>query len=115
MPVHADAAPVQQQRPGRPLAGCPVHRSADRVWQRDQHDLVALASHAQDPVAVFLAQVLDVSADGLEDPQPEQPEQRTSARSNRLLDCLAAVSIASNCRCVSPSVGDSSGTADRWT
>jgi len=41
--------------------------------------------------------------------KPSSPSRHTSAKSNGLLDCLAAVSIASNWRCVSPSVGDSGG------
>jgi hypothetical protein len=40
--------------------------------QRDQDDLGALAAHAQHPVAMF-AEVTDVGASGLEDPQAEQP------------------------------------------
>ena len=34
----------------------------------------------------------------------------TSAKSQRLGDCFAAVNKASNCRCVKPKVGDSGGT-----
>ncbi len=36
--------------------------------------LSALAAHSQDPVAVLLAEVLDVGAGGLEDAQPEEAE-----------------------------------------
>jgi hypothetical protein len=39
----------------------------------------------------------------------------TSAKSFRLTDWRAAVSSASNCRCVNPRVGDSAGTAGRRT
>ena len=46
---------------------------------------------------------------------PSRPSRHTSAKSNGLADSLAAVSIASNCRCVSPSVGDSGGTLGRRT
>jgi len=35
----------------------------------------ALAAHAQDPVAVLVAEVGDVRAGGLEDPHAEQAEQ----------------------------------------
>jgi hypothetical protein len=52
-----------------------VSGAADSGWQRDQDDLAALAAHAQDPVAVLLTQVVDVGADGLEDPPTEQAEQ----------------------------------------
>jgi hypothetical protein len=47
----------------------------------------ALAAHAQDPVAVLLAEVGDVGAGGFEDPQTEQAEhghQREVARVRRL-------------------------------
>ncbi len=49
-------------------------------------------------------------AGGLEDAQSEQPEQATRAKSLGLADTRAAVSMASNCRWVSPRVGDSGGT-----
>lgn len=75
MPVHADAAPVQQRRAGRSVGRCPVNGAADRGWQRNEEDSAALAAHAQEAVPVFLAQVVDVCADGLEDPQPEKAEQ----------------------------------------
>ncbi len=43
--------------------------------ERDQDELGgALAAHPQDAVAVFLAEVGDVGAGGLEDPQAQQPE-----------------------------------------
>jgi len=41
---------------------------------------------------------------------PSKPSMVTSARSQRFVECLAAVNRASNCRWVSPSVGDSAGT-----
>ena len=65
---------VQQDRPGGPVADGAVDGAADRGRQRDEDDLVALAAHAQDAVAVLLAEVVDVGAGGLEDPQPEQAE-----------------------------------------
>ena len=46
---------------------------------------------------------------------PSRPSIATRAKSNRLADCLAAVSIASNCRWVSPRVGDSAGHVGRRT
>jgi hypothetical protein len=57
-------------------------------------------------VAVLLAEVGDVRAGGLEDPQAEQAEhghQREIARVRRL---AGWVSRASNCRWVNPRVGD---------
>ena len=58
------------------------------------------------PVAVFLAEIGDIEAGCLEDPQTQQAEQTDQGEVDRLGDSLAAVSMASNCRCVSPSVGD---------
>src|SRR3974390_2037151 len=84
-------------------------------WQGDEGDLGALAAHAQDPVAVLLAEVSDVGAGGLEDPQTSSPSMATSAKSHGFGDWRAAVSRASNCRWVNPSVGDSAGTAGRRT
>jgi hypothetical protein len=76
--VHPGAAGVQQDRPTDPGGYRPVDGPADCGRQRDQDDLGALAAHAQDPVAVFLAEVGDVRAGGFEDPQAEQAEQRRS-------------------------------------
>ena len=60
--------------PRGPVPDGAVDGPADRWRQRDEHDLGALAAHPQHPVAVFLAEVADVSAGGLEDPQAEQAE-----------------------------------------
>ena len=60
--------------PSVAVADGAVDGAADRGRQRDQDDLVALAVHAQDAVAVLLAEVVDVGAGGFEDPQPEQAE-----------------------------------------
>ena len=46
---------------------------------------------------------------------PNSPSIVTSAKSQKLSDSLAAVSNASNCRWVSPKVGDSVGTLGRRT
>jgi hypothetical protein len=48
--------------------------AADRGRRRDQDDLGAFAAYSQDPVTVFLAEIGDVRAGGLEDPQAEQAE-----------------------------------------
>ncbi len=44
---------------------------------------------------------------------PSSPSIVTRAKSNGLVEVRAAVSIASNCRWLSPSVGDSGGTVGR--
>ncbi len=86
VPVHPGAAAVQQDRPAGPGACGPVDGPADRWRQRNQDDLGALAAHPQDPVAVLLAEVGDIRAGGLEDPQAQQAEyghQREVARVRR--------------------------------
>jgi hypothetical protein len=47
-----------------------------RGWQRDEDDFGAFAAHAQHPMAVLFAQVVDVCPGGLEDAQAEEPEHR---------------------------------------
>jgi hypothetical protein len=74
VPVHRGTTTVEQDRPADPVCGGAVDRPADRRGQRDQDDLGAFAAHAQDAVAMFLAQVGDVGAGGFEDPQAQQPE-----------------------------------------
>ncbi|MFZ0230277.1 MAG: hypothetical protein WAL41_25785 [Mycobacterium sp.] len=81
--VHPDAAAVEQDRPAAASADGPADGPPDGWRQRDHDDLGALAAHAQHPVAVLVAEVGDVRAGGLEDPQAEQAEhghQREVAR-----------------------------------
>jgi hypothetical protein len=76
VPVHPGSAAIEQHWTG----GSAVHRAVDGPSdggrQRHEHDLGALAADAQYPVAMLLAQVADVGAGGLEDPQPKQAEHR---------------------------------------
>jgi hypothetical protein len=61
-------------------------------WQWDEDDLVALAVHTGDAMAVFLAHVSDVGAGGFEDPQAEQPQhdnEREVVRVRRLAGRVA--------------------------
>jgi hypothetical protein len=81
VPVYQGFVAVEQDRPARPGSGCPVDGPADGWRQRDQHDLSALAAHAQDPVAVFVA---DVGAGGLEDSQAEQAEHGNYGEVSRI-------------------------------
>ena len=74
MPVHPRAVAAEQDRPGAAVAHGAVDGPADRRRQRHQDDLAAFAADAQDPVPVFLAEVADVRASGLEDPQAQQAE-----------------------------------------
>ena len=62
----------------RPVSSFPdgqVDRPGGARRQRDGDDLAALAGDRQGPVPAFQAQVLDVSAGGLGDPQAVQGEQ----------------------------------------
>jgi hypothetical protein len=68
-------------------SGRAVNGAANRGRQRDQHYFGAFAAHPQHQVAVLFAEVADVGAGGLEDPQSEQPEhghQRDVIRARRL-------------------------------
>jgi hypothetical protein len=75
MPVHADAAPVQQQRTSRSVSRCPVNGAVDGRRQRNENDPAAPCPSPEDAVAVFFTQVMNVSTDHLEDPQPEKSQQ----------------------------------------
>ena len=52
-----------------------VDCSTDGRGQGNEGDLVALAVHPHDPVAVGLAEVFDARAGRFEDPQAEESEQ----------------------------------------
>jgi hypothetical protein len=80
MTVHPGAAAVEQDWPSVPAAYCTVDGTADRWRQRDLDYLGALAAHAQHPVAVLLAEVGDVRAGGLEDPQAQQATAQENQR-----------------------------------
>src|ERR1035437_6403933 len=64
------------------FAGGQVDRPGGAGRERDGDDLAALAGDRQGPVPALQAEVLDVSASGLRDPQPVQREQRDQ----RMLD-----------------------------
>jgi hypothetical protein len=71
MAVHADAEGVAQDRAVVAVADRSVDGPADRRRQRNENDLATLATHPQDAVAVFLAEVGNGGAAGFEDSQPE--------------------------------------------
>jgi hypothetical protein len=75
VPVHPSAPLVEQQRAASPLTRGTVDRSADGRWQRYKDDLAALAPDSEHSMAVLFAEVVDVRADGLEDPQPQKTKQ----------------------------------------
>jgi hypothetical protein len=76
VPVHPRSVGVAQDRTTLTALDGSVEGAGHRRRQRDQDDLAALAPHAQDAVAVFFSEVVDVGAAGFEDPQPEQAEHR---------------------------------------
>ena len=75
MPIHGAAAPVEQQCPGCSVASGSIDGAADRWRKRNEDDLAALAADPENAVAMFFSEVVNVGADGLEDPQPEQTQQ----------------------------------------
>jgi hypothetical protein len=56
-----------------PLVHGTVDCPADRWREGDEDDFGAFSAHAQNPVTVLFAQVGDVRAGGLENPQAQQP------------------------------------------
>ena len=76
VPVQPPAVRGQEHRPFGALADGQVDRSGGPRCERDGDDLAALAGDGQGPVPAFQAQVLDVRAGRLRDPQPVQGQQR---------------------------------------
>jgi hypothetical protein len=74
--MRAPRVRVAQDRPVGAAVDGSVDGSGHRGWQRDEHDLAALAAHPQHSVAVLLAEVVDARPAGFEDPQSEQSEER---------------------------------------
>jgi hypothetical protein len=76
MPVQPPPVRGQEHRPFRPFADGQVNCPGGARRQRNGHHLAALAGNRQGPVAALEAQVLNVGAGGLRDPQAVQREQR---------------------------------------
>src|SRR5690348_17949974 len=72
VPVQPPPVRGQEHRPFGTLADGQVNRPGRARCQRDGHHLAALTGHRQGPVATLEAQVLDVGAGSLRDPQPVQ-------------------------------------------
>jgi len=72
--VHPRAAGVDKDRAASAGTEGPVDCASDSWWRRDEDGFGAFAAHAQDPVAVFFAEVGDVGSGGFEDPQAGQAE-----------------------------------------
>jgi hypothetical protein len=73
--VHPAPGAAAQQRSFGPVVDGPFDGAAYRWGQWHEHDLVPFPAHAEDPVAVALAEVAEFGASGLEDPQAEESEQ----------------------------------------
>lgn len=69
------ATGVEQDWPGVTSADCLVESSADGRWKWNEDRLAAFAQDAQNPVAMFFAEVGDVEPGGFEDAQAPQSEQ----------------------------------------
>jgi hypothetical protein len=83
VPVQPPLVRGQEHRTFDPLADGQVDRAGGPRCQRDGDGLAALAGDGQRPVPALQAQVLDVSAGGLGDPQAierEQGDQRMLGR-----------------------------------
>ena len=106
---------LQQDRPGGPLADGAVDGAADRGWQRDEDDLVALAADPQHAVAVLLAEVVDVGAGGLEDPQAEQSEHGDQREVVRVGRVAGGGEHGLELQVAQSEGGDSAGTFGRRT
>jgi hypothetical protein len=65
----------QQDRTGQALAGGQVNGPTDPGRQGDERQLGSLAQDGDGTVAALGAQVLDVDATRLRDPEAQQPEQ----------------------------------------
>jgi hypothetical protein len=76
VPVQPPPVSGEEEGTVAPFPGGQVDRSGGAGCERDSDDLAALAGDRQGPVPALQAQVLDVSANGLGDPQPVQREQR---------------------------------------
>jgi hypothetical protein len=74
--VHPGVVGAAQERSFGPAIDRLVDGPCYRRWQRDEHDLAALAADSQHAVAVFFADVADAGAACFEDSQPERAEQR---------------------------------------
>ena len=74
--VQPPAIGGQEQRPAGALAGGQVDCPGGTWCERDGDDFAALAGDNQGAVPAFQAQLVDVSAGGLADPQPVQRQQR---------------------------------------
>jgi hypothetical protein len=76
VPVQPLSVRAEENRPAHALADGQVDRPGRARCQRDGDDLAALARDDQRAVPALDAQVLDVSAGGLGDPQPVERQQR---------------------------------------
>ena len=69
--LHPPAFAVEQKGPAAAARDGAVDRASDSGRHGHEHHLGALAEDADDAVAVFLTEVVDVEAGGFHDAQPE--------------------------------------------
>ena len=76
VPVQPPPARGQEHRAASALADSQVNGPGGARRERDGDDFAALAGDGQRPVPALKAEVPDISAGGLGDPQPVQGQQR---------------------------------------
>jgi hypothetical protein len=74
--VHSQTVRPEEDRAFQSFADGQVDRSGGARRERDRDNLAALAQHGEGAVAAFDAELVDVSAECLGDPQPVDREQR---------------------------------------
>src|SRR6516162_5800102 len=75
VPVQPPPVRGQEHRPARTLADGQVDRPGSTRRDRDSDYLAALAGNRESPMAALQAQLLNIRAGGLRDPQPVQRER----------------------------------------
>lgn len=75
MSVHTAAVAIEQDRADVTTGDGTVDSSSHCWRHRNEDDLVACADDPHDAVSVFFAEVADVQAGGLKDPECEQTQQ----------------------------------------
>jgi hypothetical protein len=105
--IHPGATSVEQDRTRRAVIDRPVHRAPDRRRQRHEYHLAALTDtrNTRCPCSSPRSSMSTPVASKIR--SPSRPSRHTNAKSNRFGDSRAADSMASNCRWLSPSIGDS--------
>jgi hypothetical protein len=112
--VHAGADPVEQDRPGAPVAD----RAVDGPTAGGSGTSTILVPLPRTrstrwPCSSPMSSIVDPQASKIR--SPSRPSIATNAKSNGLVEVRAATIMASNCKWDRPRVGDSAGTGGRRT